>query len=780
MMLDPTDLSALPLSVMNDAPTALLLFDKRWQYQYVNRAAAEQLGTTVEALLGNNIWEVFPESVGGPFWDQLQQAAREGTADTVESYYAPIGRWYRVDAFRTPVGVAVFIVDTTPAHALFDELDESQRELAESQRIAMVGTWKWDLATGAVAWSEETFRLVGLDQSFEPSFARLEQVVHPQDFGPMTAALDAALRGEARYDVDLRIMQPGGPPQLMHVTGEVLRDASGAALGMLGTIQDVTLVRRANRELLESRQLLARVSTIAGIAAWSFEVATGEIRWEPENWALWRLDPDHFQLTAASLLSLVIEDDRPKVAALLAEAAATSASGYDVAFRGQTGTGELRHFRTVGEKVLDPGSGRAERLVGLTIDETERVRAVEERRDVDAKLQQAQRLESLGVLAGGIAHDFNNLLVGMLGNASLALIDLPLDDKLRPLLLGIETSAQRAAELTRQLLAYAGKGRFVIERVNLTTIVEEMTSLLSTVRSKKAELRLALMAGLPVVDVDATQIRQVVMNLLTNASEALGDQPGEIVVRTGIQQVDDDSGDYAVDGAAVEPGTYVILEVSDTGNGFPMADVSRIFEPFYTTKFTGRGLGLAATLGIVRAHRGAIAVESEVGRGTVFKVLLPAVDAALTAGDLVVPGSSFAAQGAVLLVDDEPSVRAVVRTMLSRRGIEVLEASHGEEALALFETERARVTLVLLDLTMPRLDGEEVFRRLKALDGSVRVIMMSGYDEENVAQRFVGAGVAGFIQKPFRAADLYERIADALAPSRVATAAIPRRDRPLA
>jgi len=764
-MLETDELFGLPLAVMDEAPTALLLFDTNWQYRYVNRAAAAQLGTTVEALLGNTIWDVFPESIDGPFWDQLQQAAREGKADTVESFYAPIGRWYRVDAFRTPVGVAVFIVDTTEAHAVFDELETSQRELAESQRIAKVGTWKWDVASGAVAWSDETFRLFGLDRSFEPSFARMELVVHPQDVGPMTTALNVALRGEAPYDLDIRILQPHGPPQLTHVTGEVLRDASGSARGMLGTVQDVTLVRRADRELAESRQLLARVSTIAGIAAWTFEVATGELRWEPENWALWRLDPDHFVVTAESFLALVVEDDRPQVAALFEASGTNPSAGYDVAFQGRTGTGELRHFRTVGEAVLNPDTGAAERVVGLTLDETDRVRAMEERRDMDAKLQQAQRLESIGVLAGGIAHDFNNLLVGMLGNANLALSDVPPGDPLREPLLGIEISAQRAAELTRQLLAYSGKGRFVIERVNLSRMVEEMASLLSAVLSKKAELRLELKAGLPAVDVDATQIRQVVMNLLTNASEALGDGPGEIVVRTGIQQVDHDYAEHAVDGATVEPGTYVFLEVSDTGSGLEMADVSRIFEPFYTTKFTGRGLGLAATLGIVRGHRGAIKVYSEVARGTTFKVLLPAAAGAQDAVDLAVPGRAFVAKGAALIVDDEPGVRAVMRTMLSRRGFEVLEATHGEEALTLFETERARVTLVLLDLTMPRLDGEEVFRRLKALDPSVRVIIMSGYSEENVAQRFVGKGLAGFIQKPFRATDLYERIAEALGPS---------------
>lgn len=757
----PSDFDEFPLSVMDDSPAAVLLFDQDWRYRYANRAAANQLGTTIEAFRGKIIWEVFPEAVGGPFWDQLHEAARTGTSKTVESFYAPIGRWYRVEAFRTSGCVAVFILDTSAAHEVIDQLESNRRELAESQRIANVGTWKWDVETGAVAWSDETYRLFGLDTSFEPSFERLRDVIAQGDYEPMVEALQAALRGERPYDADLRILQPDGPPKLVHVSGEVLRDDAGTATGMLGTVQDVTRVRRADRELAESRTLLERVSRIAGIAAWWFDVATGQIHWEPENWTLWQLDPATYRVTTESFLSLVVEEDRAKLVALFENAMRSPSASYDVTFTGRTGLGETRHFRAVGEAVVDPDSGQVTRVVGLTSDETDRVRAANERRDMDAKLQQAQRLESLGVLAGGIAHDFNNLLVGVLGNASLALIDVPPGSPLREQLLGIETAAQRAADLTRQLLAYSGKGRFVIERVDLTRIVEEMATLLETALSKKAELRLALKAGLPAVDADATQIRQVVMNLLTNASEALADAPGEILVCTGVQRVDDAYAERTIDGATIPPGDYVFLEVADTGHGIPTAEVSRIFEPFFTTKFTGRGLGLAATLGIVRGHRGAIKLYSEVGRGTTFKILLPAADGEPAAALGATAGRAFVVRGTALIVDDEPGVRAVTRAMLSRRGFEVLEAANGEEALAVFEAERERVSVVLLDLTMPRLDGEEVFRRLKALDPTVRVIMMSGYNEQNVTQRFVGKGLAGFIQKPFRPSDLYDRIAEA-------------------
>jgi PAS domain S-box-containing protein len=299
-------------------------------------------------------------------------------------------------------------------------------------------------------------------------------------------------------------------------------------------------------------------------------------------------------------------------------------------------------------------------FIELVEDTTEAVRAQAERARLEERVRQAQKMESLGLLAGGIAHDFNNLLMGILGNADLALAKLAPEAPARPFVQRIDTAAQRAADLTNQMLAYSGKGRFVVEPINLSRLVEEMGHLLATVTSKRATVSYRLARDLPPVEADATQIRQVVMNLITNASDALGDEPGVITVSTGALDAD---GAYLASSFLDEQlpgGEYVWVEVSDTGAGMDAATRARIFEPFFSTKQTGRGLGLAAVLGIVRGHRGGIRVYSEPGEGTTVKVLLPAARGLVTAAAGAcaaapapppVPGGE--GQAAVLVVDDE-------------------------------------------------------------------------------------------------------------------------------
>ena len=276
-----------------------------------------------------------------------------------------------------------------------------------------------------------------------------------------------------------------------------------------------------------------------------------------------------------------------------------------------------------------------------------------------------QKLESLGVLAGGIAHDFNNLLVGMLGHAGLALLETPPESPLRDRIQQIETCAVRAADLTNQMLAYSGKGRFLVQPTNLTDVVREMANLLRTAISKSARLDLRLAARLASISGDATQLRQVVMNPITNASDAIGERSGVITIETGMMQATraDLASAYA---AAVDPGEYVYLEVRDTGCGMDTETQQRIFDPFFTTKFSGRGLGLAAVVGIVRGHTGAVTIQSAPRKGTTFRVLFPAC--AAEAVPLSRPSSPARArrQARVLIVDDEPAVRAIARETLTR------------------------------------------------------------------------------------------------------------------
>ena len=402
-------------------------------------------------------------------------------------------------------------------------------------------------------------------------------------------------------------------------------------------------------------------------------------------------------------------------------------------------------------------------IVMFTRDITLLKLAEEERAQLDQKLMETQKLESLGVLAGGIAHDFNNILTGIVGNNSLALTELPPDSPVREQLLGIRSASQRAADLIRQMLAYSGRGRFVIQKLDLSRVVQETTQLLGISISKKVRLNFDLAKKLPPVEVDAAQISQVIMNLVINASEAIGDQPGEIQIRTGLMQADKEYLAKTEIADPLAPGDYVFLEVIDNGCGINPENLKRIFEPFYTTKFTGRGLGLAAVLGIVRSHKGTLCVSSEVNKGTVFRMLLPRV-----AGEYDEPTRSpfgdgiSRGSGTILVVDDEETVREVVARILSSLGYGVVLASDGLEAVQLFTREPKRFLLVLLDLTMPRLDGAQAFAEIRNANSTIPVLLMSGFSEQEATAHFSGKGLAGFIQKPFDIATLQRALKTAL------------------
>ena len=399
--------------------------------------------------------------------------------------------------------------------------------------------------------------------------------------------------------------------------------------------------------------------------------------------------------------------------------------------------------------------GRPASLVVIT-DISERKRVEEERLAFETQLLHAQKLESLGVLAGGIAHDFNNLLMGILGRADLARLSLDRPDgPAAEHLAALDTAANRAAELARQLLAYSGRGQTVIEPVELRDLVEELTHLLDVTISKKARIGFHFAEQPLVVEGDATQLRQIVMNLIANASEALGDESGTIHVTAAVLPCDRAYLDRLYGGGDLPEGSYAFFEVSDTGSGIDPETLPRIFDPFYTTKFTGRGLGLAAVIGIVRAHRGAIDVESRPGLGTRFRVLLPLAGGATLPAARPQPGAEgWRATGTVLLVDDDETVRTVTSAMLEHVGLTVVTARDGCEAVQIFGEAPESFDCVLLDLTMPGMDGEELLRELKYLSPDVRVVLCSGYDEQDVARRFVGQGVAGFLQKPYDLAAL--------------------------
>ena len=426
---------------------------------------------------------------------------------------------------------------------------------------------------------------------------------------------------------------------------------------------------------------------------------------------------------------------------------------------GWLGFNELRHDR----EWTEPETDALRVAAGVLGAAFERQRVEQERTSIERKMVESQKLESLGVLAGGIAHDFNNLLTSILGNANLLRYDLPIDSPQHPSLEQIEQTSLRAADLCRQMLAYSGRGRFQLQRVDLARLVEDTTHLLQISISKKVVLNFNFAATLPEVEVDPTQLRQIVMNLVINASEAIGDRSGLITLSTGLVRVDR----AYLTTTYLEPdlaeGEYVFLEISDNGCGMTAEVKARIFDPFYTTKFTGRGLGLAAVLGIVRGHKGALKVYSEPGRGTSFKLILPvAPGAAGSESSAVATPDLWRGQGHILVVDDEASVRTVSARLIESLGFQVTIAMDGREAVEKFEGNPGAFDLVLMDLTMPHLDGVQAFALMRRLQPDVKVILMSGFNEQDAIANFTGKGLAGFLPKPFELATLRERIRAAI------------------
>ncbi len=375
-------------------------------------------------------------------------------------------------------------------------------------------------------------------------------------------------------------------------------------------------------------------------------------------------------------------------------------------------------------------------------------RDITERKRNEEALRQSQRLESLGVLAGGIAHDFNNLLTAIIGHLDLARRRLEPAHAARRNLDMMETAVSRAADLTRQMLAYGGMGRFAIEPIDLSLLVREMMELLRASVSRRVVLSCELTATPATVEADKAQTQQVIMNLITNAAEAIGDGGGTIALRVGPAELDAETAARDFAGQDIAPGRKIKLEVEDSGHGMTPEVLSRIFDPFFTTKQSGRGLGLSALRGILKAHRAGIRIRSEVGVGSSFHVYFQA-SSAHAARPVLPDEMERTGEGTVLLVDDETNVRVSLRAVLEDLGFTVLEAADGREAVDVYRANHDRIDWVLMDLTMPRMDGHEAFLRLREINPDVIVVLSSGWAETEVLERFEANAPAGVLSKPF-------------------------------
>ena len=564
----------------------------------------------------------------------------------------------------------------------------------------------------------------------------------------------------ARQGCELRMCHRDGSPFWARLEAGAAREGEDGPPVCRIAVSDITEQKRAEEELKESRERLVEAQMVARLGYYGLDVITGT--WTSSN----ILDEifgigDDYRRNVEGWSLLVHPEDRQSMLEYFRRDVLAEKRPFDRVCRIVRPSDQcVRWVHGLGKVEYDSG-GKPAKMIGTIQDITESMQVEEEKRTLERLVQQKQKLESLGVLAGGIAHDFNNLLMVVLGHAELALREISPLSPARRNLQEITTAAQRATDLSFQMLAYAGKAVFAVERVDLRELIEEMAHLIKTAISKKATLTLNLEKGLSPIQGDPSQIRQIVMNLIINASEAIGDRSGVITVSVGAIQCGEEHLKESELQDSLLPGLYVRLEVTDTGIGMDAGTQSRIFEPFFSTKFTGRGLGLAAVLGIIRSHKGALKVYSEPGKGTTFKVLFPALEDAGT--EARTNDSSARAdwrgKGTILLVEDEEGLIDMGSQMLERLGFTVLTAADGLQAVELYRERGKEIDLVLMDLTMPHMDGAEAFGELRRMNPEVRVVLASGYSHEDVALRFAGKGLAGVLQKPYNLAKLWETLA---------------------
>jgi PAS domain S-box-containing protein len=522
--------------------------------------------------------------------------------------------------------------------------------------------------------------------------------------------------------------------------------------------RELALRKQAEGALRESEASYRRLTENAFDLIMEVDSSGRSLYASPNHRAVLGYEPD--DLVGRVGLDLVHPDER-KAVALAFRGVHETSWGREFEMRVRHRDGSWRWFECSGNAFRVPtGETRA---VIISRDVTERKQAQLQQEKLEAQMLQTQKLESLGVLAGGIAHDFKNLLVPILGNAHLAKQELALDSPAIPFVERIATAAVRTSELTDQLLAYAGRGTLTTRPLDLGELLREMGEFLHTAVSRRTELAYEIPDALPFIEGDAVQLRQVILNLIINASEAIGDRPGVVTIGAGTTEVDGARVRESYLGGELADGSYVYLEVSDDGCGMDEETRSKIFDPFFTTKFTGRGLGLAALLGIVRAHRGAVRVESEPGRGTRFRLLFPVGSGSpATLHETDPCALAWRGSGTVLVGDDEANVREFAAEVLRRCGLSVITAEDGQEAVALFREHAPKIDAVVLDVTMPGLGGVEAFLEIRKIRPDVRILLSSGYSEEDVVGRFRVREVDGFLQKPYEPEALVRKLRELL------------------
>jgi two-component system, cell cycle sensor histidine kinase and response regulator CckA len=759
--------------LFNTLPVGLVLCRMSGELVDLNPAFAAIIGYSTEEARRLTYWDITPNKYVEEEQRQFDLLEQFGHCGSIEKEYR------HKDGHLVPVslvGVKIY-KDGTP-FIWSSVKDISDRKRAEEERRKSELKFQSLLqsaplplllsdAAGRVSYINDRFtRLFGYNLEDVSSLDAWRQLAYPDpDYRQMVVKTwtnkvqSASKPGSDLTPLEIRVCCKNGQIRMVEISGIVLED------GRLVTFVDRTEHIRAEQALRDSEQRYRKLYEEMAQPMALHEIIC-DAAGKPIDYRFLDVNPAFERLLDMPRETII----GSRALELLPDTESTWIEHYGrVALTGQSeqfdnfAASLNRHFSVL---AYSPDKGQ---FAVIVTDVTERIQMLESQQRLQQQILQAQKMESLGVLAGGIAHDFNNILMTVLGNVDLALLRLTPESPATIHLKQIESAAAKAADLSNQMLAYSGKGKFVVEPLNLDRIIEEMAHMLEISISKQAVLRFNFSDNLPSVEADATQLRQVILNLVINASEAIGKRSGVISISTGAMNCDRAYLEEVWIDSGLSEGLYVYVEIADTGCGIARENIDRIFDPFFTTKFAGRGLGIAAVLGIIRGHRGAIKVYSELGRGTTFKILLPASDRPAMLFDNDEAPLNWKGDGAVLLVDDEETVRSIGTSLLEELGFRVITCTDGREALKVFQQRQDQIRFVLMDLTMPHMDGEEAFREMRRINPEVKVIMTSGYNEQDVSQKFVGKKLAGFLQKPYTLSALGRAARKILEPQEIDT-----------
>jgi len=754
------------------APVGLAVLDTDLRYVRVNRLLAAMNGAPVEEHIGKTVDDVVPLVAG-----QLRQMAAR-TLATGEAFTgievaggtpADPGvphtwkmNWYPIkQSDGTIIGFNAMVEDISERKQAQARLERSEQNMAHAQRIGHLGSWDWDVPNDRLEWSDELYRIFGVDKEFVPSYASVERMIHPDDRAYDGARVHEALAAGSNAEFEIRIVRPDGTIRHIYENIEIQREATGAPTKLFGIVQDITERKQAEEALRRSEHNLNEAERISNSGSWELDIVTGAADWSDNMYRLMDVEPKAMtgRTVPGFVENILHPRDRERLMADL-QAAIEGERPYDIEYQVVWRDGVCRDIHSIGEVIRD-GAGTPVRMIGRVEDITERKRAEEATEQLRAQLAQAQKMETVGRLAGGIAHDFNNLLAVILLRSEMALQMVESDSPLYRSLNAINTTGQRSAALVQQLLGYARKQTIAPKVIDLNATVARMLPVLEKLIGEEIELAWTPEAALWPVKMDAAQVDQILTNLCVNARDAIGGV-GTIAVETANVALN--GSERGAEGLVAQ-GDYVLLSVRDTGMGMQPEVLDHIFEPFYTTKGVGKGsgLGLATVEGIVQQNGGRIEVASTPGAGTTFAVYLPRHAAEEEAPPPQSPPPPVRGAGeTVLVVEDEVAVLDMAAEVLRECGYTVLAAMSPSRALRLAEQHPGAIDLLLTDVIMPVMNGADLAVLVRQRRPKIKTLFMSGYPADHVANRGVLADDAHFLGKPFTVQTLAAKVQEVL------------------